>query len=326
MNLDKIGYNPGSLLTMQEVITFAKLANDKPNVDSLWIPESWGREAFASLGALSQITTKPKLGTSIISIYARTPATIAMGATTLDMLSNNRTIIGLGTSTPTLVENWHGLNFEKPLLRMREYVECLKRMITGQRVNYIGTYVRVKDFKLLYRPQRERIPIFIAAVNRHMISLACDVADGVLLYLRPIDELKKTTCYIKSITKNKTFEIACVVISAVSNKEPQKARDRAAKTLAFYIAVGEYYNRFISDNGFRNEVEQIVSEYRHNGLDSASRFVSEQMLDSLTICGNREECLKSLNRFKSAGISLPIIQVNPTGNTQSSIKEMLTAF
>ena len=159
-----------------------------------------------------------------------------------------------------------------------------------------------------------------------MISLACDIADGVLLYLRPIDELKKTTSYIKSITKNKTFEIACVIISAVSNKEPQKARDRAAKTLAFYIAVGEYYNRFISDNGFRNEVEQIVSEYRRNGLDSASRFVSEQMLDSLTICGNREECLKSLNKFKSAGISLPIIQVNPTGNTQSSIKEMLAAF
>jgi 5,10-methylenetetrahydromethanopterin reductase len=326
MNLDKIGYNPGSLLSMQEVITFAKLANDKPNIDSLWIPESWGREAFASLGALSQITTKPKLGTSIISIYARTPAMIAMGATTLDMLSNNRTIIGLGTSTPSLVENWHGLNFQKPILRMREYVECLRRMITGEKVNYIGTYVRVKDFKLLYRPQRERIPIFIAAVNRHMISLACDVADGVLLYLRPIEELKKTTCYIKSITKNKTFEIAYVIISAVSNKEPQKARDRAAKTLAFYIAVGEYYNRFISDNGFRNEVEQIVSEYRRNGLDSASRFVSEQMLDSLTICGNREECLKSLNKFKSAGISLPIIQVNPTGNTQSSIKEMLAAF
>jgi 5,10-methylenetetrahydromethanopterin reductase len=326
MNLDKIGYNPGSLLSMQEVITFAKLANDKPNVDSLWIPESWGREAFASLGALSQITTKPKLGTSIISIYARTPATIAMGATTLDMLSNNRTIIGLGSSTPALVENWHGLNFEKPLLRMREYVECLKRMITGERVNYIGTYVRVKDFKLLYRPQRERIPIFIAAVNRYMISLACDVADGVLLYLRPIDELKKTTSYIKSITKNKTFEIACVIISAVSNKEPQKARDRAAKTLAFYIVVGEYYNRFISDNGFRNEVEQIVSEYRRNGLDRASKFVSEQMLDSLTICGNREECLKSLNKFISSGISLPIIQVNPIGNTQSSIREMLATF
>jgi 5,10-methylenetetrahydromethanopterin reductase len=326
MNLDKIGYNPGSLLSMQEVITFAKLANDKPNVDSLWIPESWGREAFASLGALSQITTKPKLGTSIISIYARTPATIAMGATTLDMLSNNRMIIGLGTSTPALVGNWHGLNFEKPLLRMREYVECLKRMITGERVNYTGTYVRVKNFKLLYRPQRERIPIFIAAVNRYMISLACDVADGVLLYLRPIDELKKTTSYIKSITKNKNFEIACVIISAVSNKEPQKARERAARTLAFYIAVGEYYNRFISNNGFRNEVEQIVSEYRRNGLDTASKFVSEQMLDSLTICGNREECLKSLNKFISSGISLPIIQVNPAGNTQSSIREMLATF
>jgi alkanesulfonate monooxygenase SsuD/methylene tetrahydromethanopterin reductase-like flavin-dependent oxidoreductase (luciferase family) len=249
-----------------------------------------------------------------------------MAATTLDTLSNNRMIIGLGASTPTLVENWHGQNFEKPLVRMREYVECLKQMITGEKVNYTGNYVRVQDFKLLYRPQRQRIPIFIAAVNRYMISLACDIADGVLLYLRPLDELKKTTSYIKSITKNKTFEIACVIISAVSNKEPQKARARAAKTLAFYVAVGEYYSRFISDNGFGDEVKQIVSEYRRNGLDSASRFVSEQMLDSLTICGNSEECLKSLNKFISAGISLPIIQVNPTGNTQSSIKEMLAAF
>src|SRR5919205_77318 len=159
MNLDKIGYNPGSLLSMQDVITFAKLANNKPNVDSLWIPESWGREAFVSLGALSQITTKVKLGTAILSIYARSPATTAMGATTLDMLSKNGIIIGLGASTPILVENWHGLKFEKPILRMREYVECLTEIIKGETVNYSGNYFKVENFKLLYKPKRERIPI-----------------------------------------------------------------------------------------------------------------------------------------------------------------------
>ncbi|HEX7031799.1 MAG TPA: LLM class flavin-dependent oxidoreductase, partial [Nitrososphaera sp.] len=118
-----IGYSLGPLLSMQEVLACAKMADSKENVDSLWVPESWGRESFATLGAISQVTKRVRLGTSIISIYARTPATVAMGATTLDMLSGNRTVIGVGTSTEAIVENWHGLRFEKPASRMKEYVE-----------------------------------------------------------------------------------------------------------------------------------------------------------------------------------------------------------
>lgn len=311
---------------MEEVLTFAKLADDRQNIDSLWIPESWGREAFTTLGALSQITTKVKLGTSIISIYARTPATVAMAATTLDLLSKNRTTLGLGASTAAIVENWHGLKFEKPLLRMREYIDCLRQMIKGDRVRYSGQYLKVKDFKLLHKPQREKIPLFIAAVNKNMISLASDIADGILLYLRPIEELRNTISQIKANTRNKSFEIACVLIGAVSNKQPEKARERAAKTLAFYTAVGKYYNSFLSDNGFGEEVEEITSEYWRNGPDEASKFVSEKMLDSLTISGNSDQCVKSLGRFVSAGVALPIIQVNPVGNPETSIKEMLATF
>ena len=311
---------------MEEVLTFAKLADDRQNIDSLWVPESWGREAFTTLGALSQITTKVKLGTSIISIYARTPATVAMAATTLDLLSKNRTTLGLGASTAAIVENWHGLKFEKPLLRMREYIDCLRQMIKGDRVRYSGQYLKVKDFKLLHKPQREKIPLFVAAVNKNMISLASDIADGILLYLRPIEELRNTISQIKANTRNKSFEIACVLIGAVSNKQPEKARERAAKTLAFYTAAGKYYNSFLSDNGFGKEVEEITSEYWRNGPDEASKFVSEKMLDSLTISGNSDQCVKSLGRFVSAGVALPIIQVNPVGNPETSIKEMLATF
>jgi 5,10-methylenetetrahydromethanopterin reductase len=328
MKIDKIAYNPGTLLSMEEVLLFAKLADDRKNVDSLWVPESWGREAFASLGALSQITKKVKLGTSIIGVYTRTPATIAMAATTLDVLSNNRTIIGLGVSTRPLVEDWHGTKFERPICRMREYIECLRLMMNGEKVNYSGRFFNVKNFKLLYKPKRQKIPIFVAAVNEHMIALACDLADGILLYLRPMEELRKTISLIKSRTRrrNKGFEIASVFIGAVSNKEPEEARERAAKTLAFYIAVGKYYNRFLSVNGFQSEVEQITSEYHLNGLDIASKVVSEKMLNSLTVSGNSEQCIQSLEKFLSAGISLPIIQVNPVGNTESSIREMLSTF
>jgi 5,10-methylenetetrahydromethanopterin reductase len=325
----RIAYNLGTLLSMEDVLLCSTLADKKYNVDSIWVPESWGREAFTSLGALSQKTKQVKLGTSIISIYARTPATVAMAATTLDFLSNNRTIIGLGASTSAIVENWHGLKFEQPLARMREYVECLKLMVKADEVNYKGKFFNIKNFKLLYRPPRQNIPIFIAAVNKNMISLATELADGILLYLRPPDDLKETVSIIKSNTSrrhNRDFEIACVFICAISNTQPQKARVRAAKTLAFYVSVGKYYNKFLSQNGFRDQVNTITAKYRSEGLDAAAKNVSDKMLDALTISGTCEDCIKSLERFISCGVTLPIIQINPVDDAESSIRTMLSTF
>jgi len=324
----RIGYNPGSLLSMKEVLLFSKLADRNMNVDSLWVPESWGREAFATLGAVSQITKRVRIGTAVVSAFARTPATVAMAATTLDLLSDSRTVIGLGVSTEAIVEKWHGLTFSKPLQRIQEYVECLRQMITGEEVNYSGTFFNVQNFKLLYKPPRRVIPILMAALNKKMIALSCAIADGILLYLRPIEELRSTVAQIKSATRypDRRFEIACVFIGAVSNKEPEKARLRAAKTLAFYIAVGKYYNEFLSSNGFAAEVHRITVEYRVAGLDAATKYVSEEMLDSLTISGNSEQCIHSIRRFFSSGISLPIIQVNPVGDSETSFREMLSTF
>lgn len=326
MTAGKIGYSLGPLLSMHEVLMFAKMADSHRNIDSLWVPESWGRESFATLGAMSQVTKRIKLGTSIISIYARTPATVAMAVTTLDMLSGNRSIIGLGTSTAVIVENWHGMKFERPASRMKEYVECLRMMASGEKVNYSGQFFKANNFKIMHQPQRKQIPIFVAAVNKKMVSLASELANGVLLYLRPLDELKRTAYELKRRAKGKNFEIAASFICALSDKEPGKARERAAKTLAFYVAVGKYYSRFLSENGFRSEVEGIITAYGEGGASSAAKLVPDRMLDSLAICGTGEECRKSLVRFVSAGVTLPIIQLNPVGDSESSFREMLSAF
>ena len=326
MTAGKIGYSLGPLLSMHEVLTCAKMADSHQNVDSLWVPESWGRESFATLGAMSQVTKRVRLGTSIISIYARTPGTVAMAATTLDMLSGDRSIIGLGTSTAAIVENWHGIKFERPASRMKEYVECLRLMASGEKVNYRGQFFRANNFKIMHQPQRKQVPIFVAAVNKKMVSLASELADGVLLYLRPLDELKKTAAELKQSTKGRNFEIASSFICALSDKEPENARERATKTLAFYIAVGKYYSKFLSENGFKSEVEGIIAAYGKGGADSAAKLVSDRMLDSLAICGSGEECRKSLARFVSAGVTLPIIQLNPVGDSESSFREMLSAF
>ena len=323
--IGQIGYNPSSLFNTQDILEFAKQLDYKPQVNSLWIPESWGREAFVMLGAIGTMTRRIKLGTSIVSMFSRSPATLAMAASTLDNISLNRTIIGIGASTPILAEDWHGIKFIHPLDRMREYVTCCKVISSGETINFNGNFFKLKNIKIMHPSQRKEIPVFLGAVNSGMIKLATEIADGIILYLSPIDELKRTIERIKSLTsrKSKSFEICSVFITAISNKYPDLARERAAKTLAFYVAVGKYYNEFLSLHGFKNEVEQITTEYQNHGIENISKFVTDPMLDSLTIYGTTEDCIKSLKRFVSCGVSLPILQVNPVKDNIQSISDSL---
>jgi alkanesulfonate monooxygenase SsuD/methylene tetrahydromethanopterin reductase-like flavin-dependent oxidoreductase (luciferase family) len=323
--IGQIGINPSSLFRTKDILEFAKLLDNKPQVDSIWIPESWGREAFVMLGAIASLTSKIKLGTSIVSMFSRSPATTAMAASTLDMISKNRTVIGVGASTPILAENWHGTKFEFPLKRMKEYVTCFKIISSGETINFDGDFFKLKNMKIMHPSTRKKIPVFLGAVNSGMIKLATDIADGTILYLRPFDELKETVKHIRSITskESKNFEISSVFITAISNRYPELARRRAAKTLAFYVAVGKYYNEFLSSHGFKNEVEQISNDYLINGIDNISKFVTDYMLDALTICGTVEDCIRSLKRFVSSGISLPILQINPVKDNSESINDSL---
>lgn len=323
--IGQIGYNPSSLFNTQDILEFAKQLDYKPQANSLWIPESWGREAFVMLGAIAAMTRRIKLGTSIVSMFSRSPATLAMAASTLDNISLNRTIIGIGASTPILAEDWHGIKFVHPLKRMREYVTCFRIISSGETINFDGNFFKLKNIKIMHPSQRKEIPVFLAAVNTGMIKLATEIADGIILYLSPLDELKKSVQRIKSLTssKSKSFEICSVFITAISNKYPDLARERAAKTLAFYVAVGKYYNEFLSFHGFKNEVEQITTEYQNHGIENISKFVTDPMLDSLTIHGTTEDCFKSLKRFVSCGVSLPILQVNPVKDNMQSISDSL---
>ncbi len=323
--IGQIGINPSSLFNTQDLLEFAKLLDNRPQVHSIWIPESWGREAFVMLGAIASLTSKIKLGTSIVSMFSRSPATTAMAASTLDNISKNRTIIGIGASTPILAENWHGTKFEYPLKRMKEYVTCFKIISSGETINFDGNFFKLKNMKIMHPSTRKKIPVFLGAVNSGMIKLATDIADGTILYLRPFDELKETVQHVRSVTskKSKNFQISSVFIAAISNRYPELARRRAAKTLAFYVAVGKYYNEFLSSHGFKNEVEQISNDYLINGIENINKFVTDHMLDSLTICGTVEDCIRSLKRFVSCGISLPILQINPVKDNSESINDSL---
>ena len=317
----RISYSLGSLLNIVQVLECSKILRDF-KTDTIWIPETWGMENFSILSMISQKNSFAKIGSSIINIYSRSPASIAMGAVTIDNISDGRLILGLGTSSVPIVEDFHGYDFKNPVLRMKEYVDIIRLASSGKKISYSGQIFKLKNFTLLIKPVRERIPIYLAAINERMVNLTWDMADGVIFYLRPIDEIKKT---ISKMQSKRKIDVTCQLITSVSD-DSEMAISRAKQTLAFYISVGNIYREFLEKNGFENETKNIFEEFKKSGFKSNHELVTDKMLNSLTICGTPEECKNQLVNFREAGIDLPIIQFNPVGDVMDSFRLFVKTF
>jgi len=317
----RLSYSLGSLLTVEQVLTCSKKLN-KFKPDTVWIPETWGMENFSMLSLASKENNFSKIGSSIINIYSRSPSLIAMGAATVDTISNKRLVLGLGTSTQPLVEDFHGDKFQRPLKRMKECVEIIRLILTGKTINYSGEIFSLKNFSLLIKPPRDTIPIYLAAVNQKMVELTWEIADCIIFYLRPKSEIKST---LSKMQNKKKIDVTLQIITCV-NEDSEKAIVRAKKTLAFYVSVGKIYREFLALNGFENETKNIYGEYEKNGLQNNHELVPESMIDELCIAGTSDECKSQLKQFRETGIDLPIIQFNPIDNVEDSFDLVTSTF
>jgi len=317
----RLAYSLGSLLSIDEVLECSRKLNEiKPEV--MWIPETWGMENFSMIGLAAKENTFSKIGSSIINIYSRSPSLIAMGAATLDTISNKRLILGLGTSSIPIVEDFHGQKFASPVQRMKEYVEIVRLALTSEKINYNGEIFSLKDFSLLIKPPRKEIPIYLAAVNQKMLELTWNIADGVIFYLRPKAEMKQT---IEKMQSQRTIDTSLQIITCIDN-DCEKARTRAKKTLSFYIAVGKIYREFLELNGYSDMVQEIYNEYNKTGLKKLDGLISDKILDDLCIAGTPDDGIKKLQAFREAGIELPIIQFNPIGDITESFELLTKTF
>jgi len=317
----RIACSLGSLLSIDQVLQCSEIIS-KTKTDTIWIPETWGMENFSMLGAVSARTNLQKIGSSIINIYSRSPTNIAMGAATVDSLSNGRLVLGLGTSSIPIIESYHGYKFEKPLQRMKEYIDIIRLTLSGKQINYDGEIFKLNNFTLLIKPPRKEIPIYVAAINKKMVDLAWNVGEGVIFYLRPLHEMKET---ISKMQSKKKIDVTCQLITCVS-KDSEKAIQRAKKTIAFYISIGEIYRNFLEKNGYESETSNIYDEFKKSGFKQNHELVTDSMLHSIAISGTQEECKTKLNDFIDIGIDQPILQFNPIGNTMDSFELFKKTF
>src|SRR5437763_9838105 len=156
--------------------------------DSLWTAEAYGSDALIPLAWWGAATSRLKLGTGIVQISARTRGATAMHAMTLDHLSGGRLLLGLGVSGPQVVEGWYGQPFPKPLVRTREYVEVIRKVLRREEpvtndgehypLPYPGGTGLGKPLKSIVHPLRADIPIYLAAEGQKNVALATEIADG----------------------------------------------------------------------------------------------------------------------------------------------------
>src|SRR6266516_5107073 len=163
-----------------EVMEKIKIA-DELGFNSIWLAESWGYELFTSMTDVVRVTKRIQVGAGIATVFSRTPALLSSTVATLDERSGGRIILGLGPSGANVIEDWHGVPFQKPVQRTREYVEIIRMILRGQRLVYHGEIFNFdRGFKLRFTPPRTEIPIYIAAMGPKNVVQSGEIADGVL--------------------------------------------------------------------------------------------------------------------------------------------------
>jgi alkanesulfonate monooxygenase SsuD/methylene tetrahydromethanopterin reductase-like flavin-dependent oxidoreductase (luciferase family) len=299
-----IGINWQGEFERDKIFERVKIADDA-GVESLFVAEAWGRDAFTLLTQLAERTKRIKLGTGIVNYYSRTPAALAQHFATLDELSEGRMIIGLGSSSANVVEHFHGVKFEPTLARMRDTINIINMLMANQNLVYnskvFGSMER--GFTLRFTPVRDHIPVYVASFR----PKAIEVADGWMPTMIPIQAAKQQIDqfmgYVKDAGRdpaNMTVRFLGVTVA----KDKERALRASKAGTAFYIArMGDFYYKQLSDMGRADEANEIRRAWKEGGSGAGIAAVSDELSHSLGFVGSVEECRDRLDEEAAAGIN-----------------------
>jgi len=294
-------------------------------LDSVWVPEAWGTDAISLLGALAARTERIRLGTGIVNVFSRTPTLLGQTAATLDLISNGRFILGLGTSGHQVISGWHGMRFDRPLQRMRETVEIVRRVLRQERLRFEGEIFTLNQgLKLLARPVRETVPIFLATLTPAGLRLTGEVADGWIPTLFSPDHLDLFRPQLEAGARAAgrsldSLEIAPYVPVLIDD-DRSGARDAIRPWVALYVGgmgsrAKNFYNEVVQRYGFKDEARDIQELYLSGKKLEAIRRVPDTLVDAITIVGPPNYVRERIEAWSSAGVTLLLASVQ--GKTQA---------
>jgi probable F420-dependent oxidoreductase len=306
----------------------ARMAEEN-GYSSVWLAEAGGADAIVSMAAYATGTSRIQLSTGVVPIQIRTPVTTATAFLTLNEISGGRAIAGIGVSSPIIVERWHGASYRKPVTAMREYVTIMRQIFTEGRVRFDGEVFR-SDFRLGFRPSFPPPKIFLAALNPPMLRLAGEVADGVLFNYSPPEAIEEMLTHVHTGAQSagrqiEEIEIAIYIRMCITAEE-RTAIDAFKRELAGYSFVGSY-NRMFERYGLGEEFAEVRRLWKEGRRDEAPNAISDASARKLAAFGPPEAGRDLIARFRSAGISLPIVfPVGPSRSAQADFIATMKAM
>jgi F420-dependent oxidoreductase-like protein len=308
---------------------------EKAGLDVVWVAEAYTFDAISQMGYLAAITDRVQIGSGIVNVYSRTPTLLGMTAAGLDFVSDGRCILGLGASGPQVVEGFHGVPYEKPLMRIKETIEVVRRVVRREVIDFHGQTIDIplpegqgtglgKPLKLINRPVRDAVPIWWASLMGNAVAATAEVADGWL----PImfipekamgvwgDDLKRGLA--KRSPDLSPLDISAGGMLAIGDDLPvDKIRDMGRPGTALYVggmgARGKnFYNDLAVRYGFEQAAKEIQDLYLDGKKEEAAAKVPAEWLEKTSLVGPASYIAERVAAYKEAGVT--VLNVNPVGS------------
>ncbi len=323
----RLGFSMGYAAPGTSPLRLIELAREAERLgyDSAWAAEAWGTDAVTVLSWLAATTSSLKLGAGIMQMAGRTPALTAMTAATLDLMSGGRFLLGLGASGPQVVEGWHGQPFGRPLARTREYVAIVRSALRREVVEHAGEHYEIpyagdgatglgKPLKLMLRPLRTEIPIYLAAIGPKNVALAAEIADGWLpVWLSP--ERYREIFRDALATAKPGFDVAAFGVPVVLGDDLEAARNAVKPQLALYVggmgARGRnFYTTLVGRYGYEAEAAEIQALYLDGKKREAAAAVPDALVDEVALVGPRDRVADRLQLWRDSGLTTLVVQTD----------------
>lgn len=301
-------------LAMGHRLPFAAMLNtvkeaERRGLDFVGLGEGLGRGVFPELAVFAQSTQRIKLMTMIISIFGHSFVSVAAAIAFVDQISKGRAMLGLGSSIPHLVENMHGIKFEKPARRMKEYVQIVQQLLAKQPqdrvfvdvvhggVNYQGELFQIQGATIDVEPEQEHLPVYVAAVGPRMIEVAGEVADGVILeHVSPgyLHGAKERLALGAQRADRDVSGIEIMDYLLVSVAEDTKEAIDAVKPIMALHAAFPLYDSLWIGAGCLDGALQSREFYARGDLEGAARAIPDELILAVSIAGTPQECKRQL--------------------------------
>jgi probable F420-dependent oxidoreductase len=298
---------PGlSLAAHEDLVKSAEAAG----YTDFWSGETNGPDGFTPLALSAAWTERARLGTGIVGVFQRGPALLAQEAAALASASDDRFVLGIGSSSDRIVEGWNGIPFERPLSKVRETLGFLRTALDGERTE--------SGFKLESAPA-QRVPIVLAALRGKMLELAVEQGDGAFTNFLPLGGLPKVTAQLSDAPDG--FELLCRFFCIPGEREAVEPLARFM--FSSYITV-PVYAAFYRWLGYGEQIEPMVSAWESGDRQGAAAAAPWELIEAMFIFGSPEQMVERIDAFVEGGITLPILTPITTPDKLEELIEALS--